>query len=190
MWIQTHSGQAIDVDGTLDPEAMNLGDIAHGLAMTTRYGGQCKFFYSVAEHSINVWRYAREYAKAQGMKDHVSLSLQRAALMHDAQEAYLGDIPKPLKMALPGYQEIEKQFEAALAARFGLATAAWKTEIKEADIAVLFAERAQLLGPSPRDDWSHGIIGEAWPGCEVLGWPWQLAKERFLYVAEGLEIGH
>lgn len=189
-WIQTFTGQAIDLDGTLDPRSINLQDIAHGLANTCRYAGQSRLFYSVAEHSVNVMRCARDIARQEGMGFIQSRQFQRAALMHDAQEAYLGDMPTPLKNLFPAYKELEGQFEEAISSRFGLNSARHKRIVKRADLACLFAERDQLLGDSPREDWAHGLQGEPWRGCEVLGWSPALAKQRFLWAAEGLELGH
>lgn len=88
--ILTHSGRMVDL---LDvkPEDIDLDDIAHSLAQTCRFVGHTKRHYSVAEHSINVARLLPEPIKIYG-------------LLHDAHEAYVGDISTPLKRSLEGLQ--------------------------------------------------------------------------------------
>ena len=91
-----------------DPDTLLIEDIAQALSVIPRFGGRTHAFYSVAQHSVDVyWR------------AHPSYALQ--ALMHDASEAYLGDIPSPLKRLLPGYRRIEERFERVLATKFGYA---------------------------------------------------------------------
>lgn len=114
-----------------------LDDIAHGLAMTCRFGGQARRYYSVAEHSVYVSRLVPPY-------------LAWDALMHDAAEAFICDMPKPLKELLPDYKVIEKRVEAAIAERHGLRDP-MPAEIKLADIQMLRAEQLQVMGNN--DDW-------------------------------------
>lgn len=105
----THSGRMVDL---LDvkPEDINLDDIAHALAHTNRFIGHARRPYSVAEHSINVARLLPEPIKIYG-------------LMHDAHEAYIGDISTPMKRALDdscpvrgdvGFTETLSRFTAAV----------------------------------------------------------------------------
>lgn len=87
-------------------EDVTIEDIAHGLAMTCRYGGQCDFYYSVAQHSV----YCYEEALKQG-----DPSIRREALLHDSVEAYLGaDFPRPYKLMIPALAEFEHMIEAQL----------------------------------------------------------------------------
>lgn len=133
--IMLQSGEWFDI---LDPRgsAFTIEDIAHGLANTCRYAGQCKEFYSVAEHSL-----------------HVSTTCTTApfeALMHDAAEAFIGDVTRPLKQLLPEYKAIEHDIEQAVFERFGL-PAKLPAEVKQADLRVLAAEQAQIMAPSTSD---------------------------------------
>lgn len=80
-----------------DPGAVNLSDIANGLANTCRYAGQCQFYYSVATHSL----YVSEELAEQGGK------LQLYGLLHDAAEAYVSDVPRPVKRELEKFERIE-----------------------------------------------------------------------------------
>ncbi|MGY4167530.1 hypothetical protein [Bradyrhizobium sp. USDA 4529] len=114
-----------------------IEDIAHGLANICRYSGQCSRFYSVAEHSLLV--------------SDVASGFELEALMHDAAEAFLGDITRPLKQMLPDYKRIEKEVELAIFSRFGIPTPLPR-EVKQADLRVLAAEQHQIMPPGT-DDW-------------------------------------
>lgn len=90
------------------PEMINLDDIAKGLSNICRFGGQIHSFSSVARHTLIVWYLAPDH-------------LKKLALLHDATEAYLGDIIKPLKVLLaPLYGPIEKAFEQVIFSKYGL----------------------------------------------------------------------
>lgn len=136
--ILTHSGHYFSF---LTPEDCTflLSDIAHGLSNICRFGGQCHRFYSVAEHSVHVASLVRP-------------ELRWAALMHDAAEAFVGDMPKPLKEMLPDYQVIEKRVEAVIAERFGLPST-MHPDIKHADRVMLRTEQRQVMNNN--DGWSH-----------------------------------
>ncbi|QZH73954.1 MAG: hypothetical protein JY451_09270 [Erythrobacter sp.] len=133
--IMLASGRRFDL---LDPWLSEFGieDIAQGLANVCRYAGQCRTFYSVAEHSLLVSETVSRYAFE--------------ALLHDAAEAFIGDITRPLKRLLPDYREIEARIEDAVIERFGLDRAA-KATIKEADLRVLAAEQEQVMAPGCAD---------------------------------------
>ena len=137
--ILLHSGNYFDL---LDPASsrFELSDIAHGLAMTCRFAGQCSRFYSVAEHSWHASFLVSEEYKL-------------AALMHDAAEAFIGDVTRPLKQLLPEYRAIEKRIEAVIDDRYMLAGECDGAEVKAADLALLAAEQAQLM-PAHDDTWA------------------------------------
>lgn len=98
----------------LDPkiEEVKLEDIAHALSQMCRANGHFKTFYSVAQHCINC---ALE-AKARGL----SPKLQLACLLHDASEAYISDITRPVKYYLEDYQKIERNLQKIVYERFGI----------------------------------------------------------------------
>lgn len=96
-----------------DPDAISLDDVAHALSNLTRFAGQGKGVYSVARHSVHV---SREVEARGG-----SRSAQRWALLHDASEAYLADVPAPVKRGLPGYEHAERRLQAAVREAFGIA---------------------------------------------------------------------
>ncbi len=87
-------------------ELVDIADIAHALSMLCRANGHFKAFYSVGQHSINC---ARE-ARARGY----SRKIQLACLLHDASEAYLSDVTRPVKQEMPRYREIEEPLQALI----------------------------------------------------------------------------
>lgn len=127
-----------------DPEMIRLSDISNALAMTCRYGGHVPNFYSVAEHSLNTASLACE--------DQCSFEEVLAVLLHDAAEAYIGDVVKPLKVMLPDFAKIEQSVEAAIEQRFGVSFKAYEGLIKQYDLEMLKAEKIQLF-PYDRMEW-------------------------------------
>ena len=117
-----------------DPEQLDIGDIARALANQCRFGGHCRVFYSVAQHSVIVSELVEE--RGGDVEDVF------AALMHDASEAYLGDMPHPLKHRSPlgaAFKDAEDHLEAALRQHFAIKPDV--PEIKRADRALLATER-------------------------------------------------
>lgn len=120
-------------------EDITLSDIAGALSRICRFGGHCGRFYSVAEHSWHVADQAR--------RDGLDVFVQRAALLHDAAEAYVGDVVKPLKVMLSEYKYIEWRIMAAIRERFRLPPndyPVWGV-IRRLDQEMLIAERRALF---------------------------------------------
>ena len=103
--IKTYTGIMFD---PLEPnmELIRIEDIAHALAMLCRANGHFKSFYSVGQHCIN----CAEEAAARGY----SARVQLGCLLHDGSEAYLSDVTRPVKKALPKYLEIEEPLQNAI----------------------------------------------------------------------------
>lgn len=93
-----------------NPDTLLIEDIAHALSMNARYGGHSPVFLSVAEHSVWVC----DYLFYEG----ASKEMCYDGLMHDSSEAYLVDIPKPIKLELPDYNKVEDVLMQALAKKF------------------------------------------------------------------------
>jgi adenosine deaminase len=111
-WIQTYTGRRVDPLDP-DPTQFEIGDIAQALSNQCRFGGHSRVFYSVAQHSTIVSDLVQERGG--------STTDVLAALLHDAGEAYLVDLPHPLKhrSALgPPYRRAEGRLEAAIEERF------------------------------------------------------------------------
>jgi uncharacterized protein len=132
-YLQTVSGRWVNpIDP--DPQQFDIEDIARALGNLCRFGGHCRVFYSVAQHSVIVSELVEQ--RGGDVEDVF------AALMHDASEAYLGDMPHPLKHRSPlgaVFKEAEDHLEAALREHFAIKPGV--AEIKRADRALLAAER-------------------------------------------------
>lgn len=139
--MQTFTGARFDpVNPSVD--AICIIDIAHALSLICRFGGHCNYFYSVAQHSVWVSRHLPEPLRLKG-------------LLHDATEAYIGDMIRPLKMRIPQFQQIEQNLWHAICLRFDL-TPEMEPEIKVADNLALMTERAQLKNPPP-ESWGEDL---------------------------------
>lgn len=124
--IQTVSGKIIDFT---KPEqcTFDLEDIAHGLSQTCRFAGQSKFFYSVAQHAVLV-------------STLVPPDFALEALHHDDTEAFMCDVPTPLKLLLPEYIALEARMDAAIRLALGLPLK-MSARVKEADALALSIEK-------------------------------------------------
>lgn len=136
-WITTYTGKKLHY---LEPQLdeIDIKDIAHALSLTCRFGGHCSEFYSVAEHCIRVAEIVPHKYNLQ-------------ALLHDAGEAYLPDVPRPIKWDLPMYKEIENKIMDAILNKFNLDHVG-KSEIKEADNILLATEARDLMDNTK--DWA------------------------------------
>ncbi len=122
-----------------DVDLIDIEDIAHALSMLCRANGHFRTFYSVGQHSINC---ARE-AKARGYSQKVQL----ACLLHDASEAYLADVTRPVKAELPRYKEIEGPLQDLIWSKWLSAplTSAENTQVFEIDDHMLAHEFIHIM---------------------------------------------
>lgn len=170
-WFLTFSGHQF---WPCDPRAgdVHLIDIAHGLAHICRFGGQCTSFYSVAEHSLLVAAL-------------LPVELELLGLMHDATEAYIGDMITPLKRSIPRFKEIEARLWEVIVERFGLVDALdpeAMAEVKRADTIALLTERRDIINRG-RDslDWREDEMGlKPAPGLRARGYSPGTAKHEWL----------
>ena len=132
----TSSGRLFPI---LDPSAyqFRLEEIGWALSGICRFTAQCHEHYSVAQHSIHV---------ANLLPPH----LRFAGLMHDASEAYLGDVSQPLKQLLPEYKAIERRVERAIGVQYNVDM--FNPLVKTADVHALAVERLALM-PVGHDAW-------------------------------------
>jgi len=115
MYFATASGRCVDIT-KMSEKDIHISDIAHHLAKICRYGGALPLHthYSVATHSLNLTYYC--------MDKGYSLDVCRYALMHDASEAYLGDIVAGLKRHLHDYIEVENKVCTLIYNKYGIKT--------------------------------------------------------------------
>jgi len=127
-------------------ERIDIRDIAHALSMLCRANGHFRSFYSVGQHCINC---AKE-AKARGYGPR----LQLACLLHDASEAYLSDVTRPVKAELPKYKEIEEPLQELLWNLYlgTPLTEAEKAQVFEIDDAILLHEFLHLMDAKIADE--------------------------------------
>lgn len=173
-WISTYSGRQFDIFNP-QAESVHLEDIAHALSMNCRYNGHVERFYSVAEHSV--------VASLHCNQDHAL-----AVLMHDAAEAYLTDIPRPIKQRWPSFSAHEMEVLMVILVGLNLPSVGndgWE-EIKAADRRMLATERIQLM-PNCTDDWGlDGVEPYSFKtdtgGCfvQLSCWDPDTAKQEFL----------
>jgi hypothetical protein len=166
-WIQTFTGKSFHPLDP-DPEDICIEDIAHSLAMKCRYGGHCIKFYSVAEHSVLVSRNCYKH--------------RLEALLHDAAEAYLCDLPSPVKPLIVGFKALEMAVEAAVAERFGLKYP-WPWEVHDVDKRILLDEQFWNMAEGP--EWAghpSGALGLA----SLPLWEPAVAERMFLETFETL----
>lgn len=169
-WILTYTGRKFTPTAP-NADEIDVIDITHALSNICRFTGHCKGFYSVAQHSVmvaeQIWELTADYAQAF------------AGLMHDASEAYLIDLARPIKHspAFRFYRETEKKIQAVIYEKFGVDR---EPEIvKTIDDWMLHVEAYFLM---PRcEEWAETLekpVG--YPGNEFELWSPQKAKDKFL----------
>ena len=163
--ITTLSGKFFDI---LKPEEydFDIEEIASALSNICRYTGHVNTFYSVAEHSVLVSRIVPE-------------RLALAGLLHDASEAYLGDVSSPLKALLPEYKAIERRVQSAIADAFGLGDSLDHPAIHEADKRMYWQERQSVADNGIRDKLWHQDL-RATRKEEAIGMSPLMARRMFI----------
>lgn len=162
----TNSGGRVDLPEPA-PEQILIQDIAHHLSYINRFTGATTSPYSVASHSLYVSR----------LLAHLGPEMELAGLMHDAPEAYLGDVSSPLKRLLPEYKRIEANFWRVIAEKWGLPKTL-PAEVHEADRNAYFAERTVLM-PWNADLLEEGEGLERPPTISIFQGP-ENAKAAFI----------
>jgi len=159
--MQSYTGRVIDLRDFRTAD-VDIRDIAHALSLVNRFTGHTKYPYSVAQHSVMVSRMVQPEHAMWG-------------LLHDASEAYLGDVARPLKMLLPEYKALEQRVQSVIAIVFGLE---WPmpAAVHAADNRALLAEKRDLI--SVDVDWGINCEGDVKCG-PINPLSWSEAKELF-----------
>jgi len=169
--LTTFTGRNVDVLN-LRSEDICLEDIAHSLALTCRFGGHSKQFYSVAEHSVRV-----SYLYKDVNVD------PRYLLLHDAAEAYLVDVPRPVKQKIPQFKKIENVIIDTIMSRY-VGDERWMLRetsklnfdrIKLADNIMLVTEVRDLMSDSCDVLLDVDELVE-----RIVPWTWEQAEDMFL----------
>lgn len=156
--------------GQPEDHCYTISEIAHALSHICRYTGHAREFYSVAQHSVLV-----SYL--------VPKPLALCALLHDASEAYLGDVSSPLKAMLPDYKAIEARVEKAIAEQY-LLPYPLPPEVKHADLRMLMTEKRDLMPTNSRD-------AEEWPDIQPINYkvrPMEPKLARTYFLRRFVEI--
>ncbi len=149
---------------TPEENEFSIADIAYALSNQGRFTGHTSEFYSVAQHCVLCSYLVPEQDRL-------------AALLHDAAEAFLGDVSAPLKQLLPDYRAIEARVEAAVLPRLGVPLPL-PASVKHADLVMLATEQAFLM-PGHDDEWplTNGIS----PAFDcIIPWESKKARQAFL----------
>ena len=170
--ILTHEGHYFNF---LTPETskFSIRTIAHALSNICRFNGHTRAHYSVAEHCVHVARLCPDEHKLSG-------------LLHDAAEAFVGDVASPLKQLLPEYKVIEQRVEAEIFKRFALPSKLHQS-VKHADLVMLATERRDLM-PAKGGEW--GILLNIRPSFDEIKTPWTPAEayDRFISTYRNLTL--
>jgi len=174
-WIQTFTGRRFF---PLNPrlEDIDIEDIAHALSHLCRFAGHTRVFYSVAEHAVRVSRLCQQMCPTTTYE-------ACWGLHHDDSEAYLVDLPRPIKRSGIGigYREAEQRLMNVICRRFNLRPEE-PPEIKRADTILLLTERRDLLGISPAA-WQEDLSSLTQPLPEQIV-PWTSGQARVAFLTQ------
>lgn len=186
IFMNTISGKRVN-PFDIQPDTIDLHDIAHALSMKCRFNGHCKEFYSVAEHSILVARACPAKYRAIG-------------LLHDAAEAYICDVIRPMKphvqffkdhvapgMHLGSYRDLEHEITMRILAKFipGYVFNALPVAVQRANLSMLATEQAALM---PSDLWSDLDEAPLFPEDIIGPLTPSRAEAKFIALAEELGL--
>jgi 5'-deoxynucleotidase YfbR-like HD superfamily hydrolase len=166
-WIQTFTGRKFNFLNP-DPQSISIEDIGQALSQQCRFSGHLRWSYSVAQHSV----------LCSLAVDTRSPIVKIQALMHDAQEAYVVDLPRPLKRCgkIVGYDEIEEACWLAVAKRFDIPPKL-DSAVKEVDTRMMMTERRDLMSTSS-ENWATESFKPY--SFRIEPWIQDYAKHRFI----------
>ena len=188
--MSTVTNKLVDINFLADKD-IDLVDIAHSLGMLCRYNGHTKSFYSVAEHSVRLATYAYN-----NYPEPFRLELAKLLLIHDATEAYVGDIVYHLKRQMTQFCEVEAIVDKAIHAKFGLTEQQpiYISIVKELDRRICFDEMYLLFeGNIDPMFYDQRIVPLGFSKIllnndDKIGWSPEDAKKKFLGMAAFLGL--
>ena len=153
------------------PEEVDIEDIAHALSQMNRYGGHTVFPYTVAQHCVI-------------LSNVIEKEYSFLALMHDASEAYLCDIPRPIKYDLTNYNEIEERLMKVIAQKFNFP---WPMSevVKIGDNRMITTERQQVMAPGPK---FNMVTAEDYPAYDVQINRWSPEGAKWMFLERFKEL--
>lgn len=165
-YVETYTGKHFYLR---DPmvEDICLEDIAHALSLMPRFNGHTKEFYSVAAHSLHVEEMARRKLQGCGAYDPKALL---ACLLHDAAEAYVGDMVQPLKRSMDAYKAVERRIEAVILEAFSITPEDVPEFLKNLDNIALMTEAYHLM---PSKGKSYSV-----PATPDLDWDFKVYEPK------------
>lgn len=167
-WIITKSGVKFDLLNTTE-DMLDIKDISHALSNICRFGGHSVRHYSVAQHSVLASQIVpKEFALC--------------ALLHDATEAYIGDMVSPLKAVIPQFKEIEQNLWEVIASKWGLPKYI-PQEVKLADMQMLKAEKKYLLPETEQWDFLVDI-----PDVSLYIKAWSFNHSNWMFLSRFNEL--
>lgn len=166
-WLQTGTGRRVCVLNPR-PEEIYVKDIAMALAKQCRFNGMCKSFYSVAQHCVMGSELAEKLYGKEAAKEF---------LMHDATEAYVGDLIRPVKVMIPAFRKVEEGFWKAISTKFSLPFK-HSDECKYIDEVMVTWEKRDLLPNS--EEWPRLPDISKMELETLLSWEWEIAEHFWL----------
>lgn len=192
-WFETYTGKRCFPSRLSDlshiDEICNPEDIAHSLSLQCRFLGHCDFHWSIAAHSIVVSQIATHLATIEGI--HPSINLQLGAMLHDAHEAYIGDIISPIKRS--GItSELYKEIEGLLIQKIFMIFDCYPNKdemsiIKKADMLALKIESRHMMRTGGKE-WDVGNLAEP-NGLNYMAireYHWKIIKSKYKYLLDNL----
>lgn len=160
------------------PEEILPQDIAHALSQICRFTGHTKWFYSVGQHCVLCAEYARYIGH--------DAAVQLRALLHDASEAYICDVSRPVKPYLKGYGRIEEKLQGVIYERFGLPAADRDADlyVKMIDDHLLCMEARQLM---PKAEWAANV-GNDHMRAMIITTPMKTIESVYLQLLGDLRV--
>ena len=177
-WTETYTHKKVDIFDP-DPNSICIEDIAHHLSIINRFAGAIREPYSVAQHSVILSSFFGK-EKTLDFDNSGSKLYALQALLHDSAEAYIGDIPAPVKCALNGYKEIENNLLKIIFNKFRVRWPLYYAiDVRDKQLC---REEGRQLGKDV-DMWHNYAeeeIGKLPWDIDIIPWNWRQAEGAFL----------